>query len=200
VQPWLDIPELGSAVVMVADRDAELARSACFQLAADVWWQRRSYSPELLPVAQAVRAAHEVGDGLVVLSDSADATTSGAPGDSTHVLRELLKYAWPRPALITLTAPDVVEEAQRRGLGAEWTTPLGGIRDGRFSQPRSVMAQVAGLFEARFVMSGHLAKIVAQLRAAGETVLDEELARISPLASSHVIPNGTYHFRQVAQA
>jgi TnpA family transposase len=46
----------------------------------------------------------------------------------------------------------------------------------------------------------HMAKIVAQLRGAGETVLDEDLARISPLAYSHVIPNGTYHFRQVAQA
>ena len=45
----------------------------------------------------------------------------------------------------------------------------------------------------------HLTKIVAQVRVAGETVLDEDLARISPLAYSHVIPNGTYHFRQVAQ-
>lgn len=46
----------------------------------------------------------------------------------------------------------------------------------------------------------YMAKIVGQLRAAGETVLDEDLARISPLAYSHVIPNGTYHFRQVAQS
>jgi hypothetical protein len=38
--------------------------------------------------------------------------------------------------------------------------------------------------------------IVARLRAAGETVLDEDLARISPLAYAHVIPNGTYHFRR----
>ena len=38
--------------------------------------------------------------------------------------------------------------------------------------------------------------IVARLRAAGESVLDEDLARISPIVSAHVIPNGTYHFRQ----
>jgi microcystin degradation protein MlrC len=158
VQPWLDVPELGSAVVVVADQDAEQARFSCCQLAADVWRQRRLYLPQLLPASQAVHEAYEVGDGLVVLSDSADATTSGAPGDSTHVLRELLKYNWPRPALLTLVAPGVVEEAQRRGTGAEWTTPLGGIRDSRFSQPLTVTAQVAGLFEARFVMSGHLAK------------------------------------------
>ena len=36
--------------------------------------------------------------------------------------------------------------------------------------------------------------IAARLRAGGETVSDEDLARISPLAYAHVIPNGTYVF------
>ena len=36
--------------------------------------------------------------------------------------------------------------------------------------------------------------IVVRLRAAGETVSDEDMARISPLAYAHVIPNGTYVF------
>jgi hypothetical protein len=39
-----------------------------------------------------------------------------------------------------------------------------------------------------------ITKIVTQLRAAGETVPDEDLARISPLMHQHVIPNGTYRF------
>ena len=39
-----------------------------------------------------------------------------------------------------------------------------------------------------------MGEIVARLRAAGETVPDEDLARISPLAYAHVIPNGTYLF------
>jgi TnpA family transposase len=34
-------------------------------------------------------------------------------------------------------------------------------------------------------------EILARLRAAGEAVSDEDLARISPLAYAHVIPNGT---------
>jgi hypothetical protein len=37
-------------------------------------------------------------------------------------------------------------------------------------------------------------KIITVLRAAGETILDEDLTRISPLMHQHVIPNGTYHF------
>ena len=66
VQPWLDIPELGSAVVVVADRDAEFAATCCSRLAADVW-QRRCALPQMFSAAQAVREAHEVRDGLVVL-------------------------------------------------------------------------------------------------------------------------------------
>jgi hypothetical protein len=37
-------------------------------------------------------------------------------------------------------------------------------------------------------------KIVTLLRGTGETIADEDLARISPLMHQHVIPNGTYHF------
>jgi microcystin degradation protein MlrC len=158
VQPWLDIPDLGSAVVIVADQDEAFAVSSCSELAAIVWEKRRAYLPQMLSAAQAVREAHAVHDGLVVLSDSADATTSGAPGDSTHLLRELVQYAWAKPALVTVVAPGVVAEARRRGVGAAWTTTLGGVRDHRFSQPIALRVEVVGLFDARFVMSGHLAR------------------------------------------
>jgi hypothetical protein len=33
-----------------------------------------------------------------------------------------------------------------------------------------------------------------RVTAAVETILDEDLTRISPLMYQHVIPNGTYHF------
>jgi beta-lactamase regulating signal transducer with metallopeptidase domain len=36
--------------------------------------------------------------------------------------------------------------------------------------------------------------IVNQLRAAGHAIADQDLARVSPLMHSHVIPNGTYRF------
>lgn len=160
VQPWLDVPDLGGAVVIVAE-DAERARTACAKLAADVWRQRREYLTELVPAAEAVRQAHETAGGLVVLGDGADATTAGAPGDSTHVLAELLRYRWPRPALTALVAPDVVAEAQRRGIGSDWAGPLGGVRDHRFSAPLRVTMTIAGLFDARFVISGHLGRNLA---------------------------------------
>jgi TnpA family transposase len=41
-----------------------------------------------------------------------------------------------------------------------------------------------------------IGNIVGQLRAAGEQIDDVDLARISPLAHRHVIPNGTYFLNQ----
>jgi TnpA family transposase len=37
-----------------------------------------------------------------------------------------------------------------------------------------------------------MSRIIEQWRASGETITSEELARISPMAFSHIIPNGTY--------
>ena len=105
VQPWLDVPEFGSAVIVVTDGDPALAQSHCAQLANQLWRRRQEYLPELVPVEQAVRKAHEVPEGLVVLGDGADATTSGSTGDNTTILAELLKYQWRAPALVTIVSP-----------------------------------------------------------------------------------------------
>lgn len=155
VQPWLDIPELGSAVVIVADGSAETAETACDDLAAEVWRHRAEYLPELVPLEDAVRQAHGERPGLVVLSDSADSTNSGAPGDSTWLLKELLKYDWPNGAFVPLVAPEVVERAASMGAGATLRMPVGGVRDHRFSQPVEIEARVERLFGAQFVLSGH---------------------------------------------
>ena len=162
VQPWLDIPELGSAVLVVAEGENPAAEAECKHLAGDLWERRKDYLPELTPLADAVRIAHDCRDGLVVLSDSADATTSGAPGDSTWLLGELLKYDWPRGALVTLVSPEAVVAAGRAGAGAAQAFTVGGVRDERFSKPlRLQNATVERLFEARFTMSGHLGKNLA---------------------------------------
>lgn len=157
VQPWLDVPELGSAVLVTTTGDIEMAECEAAALAADVWARRMEYIPELVSVADGVRAAHDCRKGLTVLSDAADATTSGAPGDSTWCLRELLKYDWPRGgALVTLVAPEIVRQAEALGERATLAAPFGGVRDARNSKPIELSTVVERLFPAKFVLSGHL--------------------------------------------
>jgi microcystin degradation protein MlrC len=156
VQPWLDIPDLGSSVVIVADNDS-LARSTCARVAGELWSRRRDYLSDLVGAEEAVARA-QATNGLVVLSDCADATTSGAPGDSTHLLRELLKHDWPRPALLTMVDPQLVVSLSTAPIGSSWSGPLGGKRDHRFSRPIDVTMQLVGRFAAKFILSGHLGR------------------------------------------
>ena len=47
VQPWLDIPQLGSAVVVTTDNQPQLAEQLCSEIATELWRRREEYLPEL---------------------------------------------------------------------------------------------------------------------------------------------------------
>jgi microcystin degradation protein MlrC len=163
VQPWLDVPGLGTVVVVVANRDEELARKAACELAQQVWDARERYRPKLVGVQESVARAHQLdqeGVGLVVLSDAADATTSGACGDSNVILRELIQYEWKRGAVVTLVAPEMEDHALDLGVGRHEHMDLGGMRD-PYCEPIILRVEVKNVFHAKFTMSGHLAKNLA---------------------------------------
>lgn len=180
-QPWIDIPQLGSAAIVTTDSDPPLARELCTQLAEELWRSRHQYIPELLTIEAAVRRAHECPAGLTVLSDAADATTSGAPGDSVWILQELLKYQWPGEVLVTVVAPNVVRQAAALGPGNGAEFELGGVRDTRFGTRLKVRATVERIVDGQFVLSGHIGRNLpidmgrcAVLRSAGVSMIATE--------------------------
>jgi microcystin degradation protein MlrC len=189
VQPWLDIPELGSAVVVTTDGKPDLADGFCREIASELWTRRREYLPELVSVGDAVRNAHENAAGLVVLSDAADATTSGAPGDSVWILKELLRYDWPRPVLVTLVSPEVVSQAEQIRQGGAWSGSLGGVRDHRFGTRIELAAQVERLFQAKFVLNGHLGKNLAiDMGRAAVLQVDQVRTIVTSRSGPHFAP------------
>jgi microcystin degradation protein MlrC len=158
-QPWLDVTDLGFTFVIVADATVPgavgLAEEKSAELARELWDSRDEFMPtadSLLPAADAVRTAfghascHET---LVAVGDGADATTSGAPGDSTWLLQELLKFQWPssRPALIPMVAPEVVALATHVGVGNRFSSTIGGRRDTKYAEPLLITAAVEKLFK-----------------------------------------------------
>jgi microcystin degradation protein MlrC len=160
-QPWLDVPDLGAGVLVVTDNNPVLAERLARETAQFFWERRREYLPDLCEAAEAVRSAFDCTSGLTAMSDGADATTSGAPGDSVWILAELVKYDWPKPTLMAMTAPEVVEEARRRGVGAAWCARLGGVRDIRFGCSLELDVTCERLFDAKIVLSGHISRNLA---------------------------------------
>ena len=150
--PFTDVPELSSNVIICTDGDEKLARENAEKIAADFWRDRAKMQAFLTPVSDAVRQAKEaltkVG-GTTILVDAADATSSGAAGDSNVLLRELISQGYSGSVLVAITDPAAVVAAIQVGVGGEVTTKVGGAKDPRYT-PQAVTGRVHMLSDGEF--------------------------------------------------
>ena len=72
----------------------------------------------------------------------------------------------------------------------------GAFQTGDYEEIMNKAACLSLLSHAALVWNTmHLTRIIAPLRAAGETITDADLVRVSPMAFTPIIPNGTYFTR-----
>lgn len=146
--PFTDVPELGTSTLVVTDNDEELARKRSVDLANTFWQNREKMQASLTSLEESVRIATETA-GTVILVDAADATSSGAPGDSNAILRQLMATGYTKRALIPIVDPGAVNAAFAAGVGKTMTTQVGGAFDNR-CRPMEITAYVAMLSDGRF--------------------------------------------------
>jgi microcystin degradation protein MlrC len=151
VQPWMDIDEMGCSVVAVTNGDARAAQRQADTLGRRLWDTKEEYEAELTPVPEAIARALEMEGGPVVLSESSDSTGSGSPGDSTGVLKHLLKAKLTGPAAIFLVDPVAVATAIAAGIGATVSMKVGGMFDTKNSKPVAVKGVVKMISDGRWV-------------------------------------------------
>jgi microcystin degradation protein MlrC len=155
VQPWLDIAEMGFATVAVTDDDPALAQRAADDLARLAWDERESFmATELVPIDAAIARALAAPAGPIVLSDLADGTGAGSPGDATAVIRALLAVDPPEPAYVCVRDPEAAQAAIAAGVGATVDLTVGGKLDTQFNQPIRLRGTVAFAGPARFRFAG----------------------------------------------
>jgi microcystin degradation protein MlrC len=146
MQPWIDVPEGGWAVSVVTNNDMALAEKHAGRLAQFAWDQRdRFLIQESVPPADAVGQALEADKGLIVLSDTGDSVFGGAPGDSTILLKEIIRQEVQQPVLLTMVDPEVVAQAIAVGTGSTIQVELGGKQSGSYSTPVRLMVQVSAI-------------------------------------------------------
>jgi microcystin degradation protein MlrC len=154
VQPWLDLPDVGCSVVVVADGDAALARSQAERL-SDLFWDRRDRFPvPRTPLREALLQALRSDRGPFILSDGPDAPSSGSTGDSTEILKALLETKFDRTALVNVVDPDAVEAAIRAGVGQTLTVSVGGRLAPDFYAPVEFTGTVRTISDGRFTHKG----------------------------------------------
>ncbi|MBW3633970.1 MAG: M81 family metallopeptidase [Chloroflexi bacterium] len=154
VQPWLDITEMGFATVAVSDGDVTLAEQVALELANLAWAERDAFmETELVPIAEAIARAGTI-DGPVVLSDLADGTGAGSPGDATAVIAALLAAELRDRALVCVRDPGAARTAIAAGIGAEVALEVGGKLDNVYNEPVPIRGTVTFAGPARFRFSG----------------------------------------------
>ena len=146
---FTDVPALQSNVLITTNNDAEPAQREAEKIAQFMWDNRELFQATLMPLDQAIALARDA-DGLVVFSDAADATASGAAGDSNAILKGLLADQFSKRALIPIVDAPAVAAAFDVGVSAGVTINLGGTRDFTRFQPVSVTANVRSLHDGEF--------------------------------------------------
>lgn len=103
-----DCPCSSCSVLVVAD--GYTPQKEAEEIAAFVWQRRYDFSEPSLSVAEAMDSAlSKVKDGYVVINEASDNPGGGAPGDGTHLLREMIKRNLPGTIMGPLTDPGAVK-------------------------------------------------------------------------------------------
>jgi len=212
--PLADIRDAGLSVYVVTDNDQALADRLADELATAAWEHRREFVHDALPVAEAVAAALSTDGRPVILADMADNTGGGAAGDTTELLRELVRVGARPSTVACVWDPQAVAACVRAGVGAPVTVAVGGKIDPRHGAPLTITGRVRTLSDGRFVHRGPMFRGLegrlgptAVLDADGVKVilislrwqtLDPEMLRfvgIDPLAERIIVVKSTIHYR-----
>ena len=212
--PLADIHDAGLAVYVATAGDEVRAVRLADRLADTAWQHRQEFAHTALPPADAVARALALDGRPVVLADMADNTGGGAAGDTTAVLRELLRAGARDATVACLWDPGAAAACARAGAGATLTLAVGGKVDPGHGAPVEVTGRVRTLSDGRFVHKGPMLRglpgrlgTTAVLEVEGVKIiliserwqtLDPEMIRlvgIDPLAEKMLVVKSTIHYR-----
>ncbi|MBN9453316.1 MAG: M81 family metallopeptidase [Bosea sp.] len=139
--PFTDVPELCSQVLILTDGDRATAEREAIRLAEEFWPLRFRMQGKLVPLDRAIAQARSI-DGPVIFTDAADATSSGASGDSNLILAALRKAGYGKRVLAQIVDAPAAAAAHKAGIGATIEVTLGGSIDPARFPPMKVKAKV----------------------------------------------------------
>ena len=153
--PFTDVPELRTNAMVMTDQNPEQASQLALQMADTFWEHHEKMQVPLTPLADAAQRAcdqfQENPQGTVVLMDAADATSSGASGDSNAIVRALMETGFPGRVLSPVVDQAAVETAINAGIGATIDVTLGGQIDADRFTPLPVKARVKMLSDGEIL-------------------------------------------------
>lgn len=175
---YADVPDVGMSVIAVTNGDKKLAEEIVSDVSDLAWSLREALSAPLPDPAEAVALALShiaKGEKPVVLADGSDRT-----GDSTHVLKELLRQKatnWAIPGIADPKASHYL--ADNHKIGDTVTMSIGGWASEHSGEPVEVTGTIEFIGRPSFVLIGPMGK--------GAKVQDGLVVRLNLGNNSHVV-------------
>ncbi len=152
-----DIEEMGMSVMVVTDGDKATAEEIADKLAAAIEERTPLLKIDYPSIEEALEELETVGEGPLVLADASDNPGAGGTGDSTHILREILKRGIRGAAVATILDPASVLACEAAGVGNTVELNLGGWSDHAYSGgPLAVKAYVRMITDGKYVIKGKI--------------------------------------------
>jgi microcystin degradation protein MlrC len=124
--PYADVPDVGAAMLVVADGDVTRAAALAETLGREAWGMREAIAARRLATEAALDVAEAHEGRPVVLADVADNAGGGAPSDSTFLLRRMLERGMTSIASGLYWDPLAVRLCIEAGEGARFDLRVGG--------------------------------------------------------------------------
>ncbi len=148
--PFTDVPALQTYSFVVTDNDPSLAEQEALRIAGSFWENHEQMQVPLVSLDEMARIMAGHTDGTMGIVDAADATSSGASGDSNAILRKLMEAGYSGRVLLPMVDERAVERAFAAGIGSTITTTVGGTLDPMRFKPLEITATVRLLSDGRF--------------------------------------------------
>ncbi|MFM8436507.1 MAG: M81 family metallopeptidase [Planctomycetia bacterium] len=153
--PYADVPEMGSAAIVVANDDPAAARRHAAALGAGLWQARETFRPALAGIEAALDRAAALA-GPVCLLDMGDNVGGGSPADGMALARAILRRGT-RESFVCVCDPEAAARAAVAGAGARVRLAVGGHAPEWAgdveSQPVEAEWRVRSLGDGRFTES-----------------------------------------------
>jgi microcystin degradation protein MlrC len=146
--PYADVTEMGSATLVVADKDADLAQRCADDLGQLLWRRRHELVGQLIDIPAALALATAL-TGSVCLLDMGDNVGGGSPGDGTSLAQAMMQRSL-GPTFVCLYDPESVEASRAAGIGHTVSLRAGGKTDDAHGAPLEIEATVSQLCDGKW--------------------------------------------------
>ncbi len=148
--PFTDVPSLQTYSFVVTDGDYALAVREALRIADQFWRHHDRMQVALVSLEEMAQTVIANSAGTIAIVDAADATSSGASGDSNAILRTLVKAGYTGRTLLPIVDEQAVKFAFKLGIGETISVSVGGTLDRQRFQPLAIRATVRLLSDGKF--------------------------------------------------